>query len=125
MYKDVIIKLHIYLFFLFLIQMKSFSSNVTYLTCRNIENDSIHTFKIFHDYKVVNILPNGYEFDYLIEDESSNKIKSYFYQKRKDYVKKFILLFNLEDNILYDEMYEGSDINNLKLKDKKTYTCKR
>jgi len=105
--------------------MKSFSSNVTYLTCRNIENDSIHTFKIFHDYKVVNILPNGYEFDYLIEDESSNKIKSYFYQKRKNYVKKFILLFNLEDNILYDEMYEGIDINNLKLKDKKTYTCKR
>lgn len=125
MYKDVIIKLQIFLFFLFLIQMESFSSNVTSIICRNIENESIHTFKIYHNYKVVNILPNGYEFDYLIESESSDKVKSYFYQKRKNLVKKFILLFNLKDNILYDEMYEGSDINNLKLKDKKTYLCKK
>ena len=125
MLKDAIIKLYIFLFFLFLIQAKSFSSDVTYLTCINIENDSIHNFKIFHYYKVVNILPNGYEFDYLIESESPNKVRSYFYQKRKNYVKKFILLFNLKDNILYDEMHEGIDINNLKLKDKKIYTCKR
>ena len=33
----------------------------------NIENSSTHNFIIYPNYKVVNILPNGYEFDYIIQ----------------------------------------------------------
>ena len=41
----------------------------------------------------------------------------------KNVIKKFVLKFNLNDNILYDEMYEGKNLNNLNLKDKKIFTC--
>jgi hypothetical protein len=124
MYKSVIAKLQLNLFFLILIQSEAFSSNLILLTCKNTENDSIHKFKIFLNYKVVNILPNGYEFNYLIEKESSEEVKAYFYQKELNLVKKFTLSFNLKENILYDEMYEGKDIKNLKLKNKKIFMCK-
>ena len=43
--------------------------------------------------------------------------------KIKNVIKKFVLKFNLNDNILYDEMYEGKNLNNLNLKDKKIFTC--
>ncbi|MBT7543538.1 MAG: hypothetical protein HN613_05705 [Gammaproteobacteria bacterium] len=125
MYKSVIVKLQLNLFFFILIQSEVLSSNLILLTCKNTENDSIHKFKIFLNYKVVNILPNGYEFNYLIEKESSEEVKAYFYQKELNLVKKFTLSFNLKDNILYDEMYEGKDINNLKLKDRKFFMCKK
>ena len=81
MYKSVIVKLQLNLFFFILIQSEVLSSNLILLTCKNTENDSIHKFKIFLNYKVVNILPNGYEFNYLIEKESSEEVKAYFYQK--------------------------------------------
>ena len=110
--------------FLILIQSEVLSSNLILFTCKNTENDSIHKFKIFLNYKVVNILPNGYEFNYLIEKESSDEVKAYFYQKELNLIKKFTLSFNLKDNILYDEMYEGKDTKNLKLKDKKIFMCK-
>ena len=125
MYKSVIVKLQLNLFFFILIQSEVLSSNLILLTCKNTENDSIHKFKIFLNYKVVNILPNGYEFNYLIEKESSEEVKAYFYQKELNLVKKFTLSFNLKDNILYDEMYEGKDINNLKLKDRKFFMGKK
>ena len=125
MYESVIKKLQLNLFFFILIQSEVLSSNLILLTCKNTENDSIHKFKIFLNYKVVNILPNGYEFNYLIEKESSEEVKAYFYQKELNLVKKFTLSFNLKDNILYDEMYEGKDINNLKLKDRKFFMCKK
>ena len=43
--------------------------------------------------------------------------------KPKKFIKKFVLKFNLNENILYDEMYEGKNLNNLNLKDKKIFTC--
>jgi hypothetical protein len=124
MYESVIKKLQLNLFFFILIQSEVLSSNLILFTCKNTENDSIHKFKIFLNYKVVNILPNGYEFNYLIEKESSDEVKAYFYQKELNLIKKFTLSFNLKDNILYDEMYEGKDTKNLKLKDKKMFMCK-
>ena len=124
MYKPTKIKLQLTLFFFILIQGEVLSSNFILLTCKNIENDSIHKFEIFLNYKVVNILPNGYKFNYLIEKESSERLKAYFYQKELNLIKKFTLSFNLKENILYDEMYEGKDIENLKLKDKKIFMCK-
>jgi len=124
MYESVIKKLQLNLFFFILIQSEVLSSNLILFTCKNTENDSIHKFKIFLNYKVVNILPNGYEFNYLIEKESSDEVKAYFYQKELNLIKKFTLSFNLKDNILYDEMYEGKDTKNLKLKDKKIFMCK-
>tara|TARA_X000000368_G_scaffold237546_2_gene187611 strand:+ start:1152 stop:1508 length:357 start_codon:yes stop_codon:yes gene_type:complete len=101
----------------------SFSSSVNKLKCKNIDDNSVHIFEIHKNYKIVNILPNGYEFDYILEEENNEKITGYFYQKKKDFIKKFVLTFNLDKNILYDEMYEGNNFNNLNLKDKKIFTC--
>lgn len=100
-----------------------FSSQVN-LICKNIDNDSIHKFIISPHYKVKNILPNGYEFDYIIKKESEKLLVAYFFQKNKGIIKKFTLTFNFEDNILYDEMYEGNTPEDLILKDKKTFECK-
>ena len=100
-----------------------FSSQVN-LICKNIDNDSIHKFIISPHYKVKNILPNGYEFDYIIENESPDSLVSYFYQINDNLIKKFVLSFNLKENILYDEMYEGNTPESLILKDKKTFECK-
>ena len=85
----------------------------------------MHSFIIYSDYKVVNVLPNGYEFDYIIENESPDSLVSYFYQINDNLIKKFVLSFNLKENILYDEMYEGIDKKNLTLKDKKIFKCKK
>ncbi len=104
---------------------KSHSNEHLQLTCTNYENNSKHNFIIYPNYKVINILPNGYEFDYIIEEESADHIISYFYQTKDDLVKKFVLSFNLKENILYDEMYEGNDKKNLILKDKKIFQCKK
>ncbi len=104
---------------------KSHSNELLQLTCTNYENNSIHNFIIYPNYKVINILPNGYEFDYIIEEESADHIISYFYQTKDYLVKKFVLSFNLKENILYDEMYEGNDKKNLILKDKKIFQCKK
>jgi hypothetical protein len=49
---------------------------------------------------------------------------AYFFQKKQGIIKKFTLTFNFEDNILYDEMYEGNTAEDLILKDKKTFECK-
>ena len=85
----------------------------------------MHSFIIYSDYKVVNVLPNGYEFDYIIENESPDSLVSYFYQFNDNLIKKFVLSFNLKENILYDEMYEGNDKSNLILKDKKIFKCEK
>ena len=115
-----------FLFFFLIIILSiriSFSSNVYKLKCKNVDDNTVHFFVIHKDYKIVNILPNGYEFDYILEQENNEKITAYFYQNKKNVIKKFVLKFNLNDNILYDEMYEGKNLNNLNLKDKKIFTC--
>lgn len=115
-----------FLFFFFIIILSiriSFSSNVYKLKCKNVDDNTVHFFVIHKNYKIVNILPNGYEFDYILEQENNEKITAYFYQNKKNVIKKFVLKFNLNDNILYDEMYEGKNLNNLNLKDKKIFTC--
>tara|TARA_B100000941_G_scaffold8711_1_gene5527 strand:- start:337 stop:609 length:273 start_codon:yes stop_codon:yes gene_type:complete len=84
---------------------------------------SKHIFEIYKNYKVVNILPNGYQFDYSIDYENKSEVKAYLIQKKNNFIKKFVLTFNINKNILYDEMYEGMRIQNLYLKDKKIFTC--
>ena len=100
------------------------SENFIKLSCENVENYSTHLFKIYKNYKVVNILPNSYEFDYQIEYEDKEKVIAYFYQKKFEKIKKFTLTFNLVENVLYDEMHEGFEKENLTLKDKKIYKCR-
>ena len=100
------------------------SENFLKLSCENVENYTTHLFKIYKNYKVVNILPNSYEFDYQIEYEDKEKVIAYFYQKKFEKIKKFTLTFNLVENVLYDEMHEGFEKENLTLKDKKIYKCK-
>ena len=100
------------------------SENFLKLSCENVENYSTHLFKIYKNYKVVNILPNSYEFDYQIEYEDKEKVIAYFYQKKFKKIKKFTLTFNLVENVLYDEMHEGFQKENLILKDKKIYKCR-
>ena len=115
-----------FLFFFFIIILSiriSFSNNVYKLKCKNVDDNTVHFFVIHKNYKIVNILPNGYEFDYILEQENNEKITAYFYQNKKNVIKKFVLKFNLNDNILYDEMYEGKNLNNLNLNDKKIFTC--
>lgn len=115
-----------FLFFFFIIILSiriSFSNNIYKLKCKNVDDNTVHFFVIHKNYKIVNILPNGYEFDYILEQENNEKITAYFYQNKKNVIKKFVLKFNLNDNILYDEMYEGKNLNNLNLKDKKIFTC--
>lgn len=115
-----------FLFFFFIIILSiriSFSNNVYKLKCKNVDDNTVHFFVIHKNYKIVNILPNGYEFDYILEQENNEKITAYFYQNKKNVIKKFVLKFNFKDNILYDEMYEGKNLNNLNLKDKKIFTC--
>ena len=114
----------IFSYFLFIFFSKSYAKSVHQLKCQNIKNNSIHTFKIYKTYKVVNILPNGYSFDYIINKESKSEVTAYFYQKKENFIKKFYLEFNLDTKVLYDEMYIGKDINNLFLKDKKIFSCK-
>ena len=115
----------IFLFFFIIFQSKIYSNDKLILSCTNIKNNSKHNFIIYSNYKVVNILPNGYEFDYIIEKESSDYLISYFYQIKDNFTKKFVLSFNLKENILYDEMYEGNDKRNLILKDKKIFKCEK
>ena len=91
---------------------------------KNFENNSVHTFKIYKNYKVVNILPNGYRFDYIIDNETKSKVTAYFFQRKENLIKKFYLEFNLDTKVLYDEMYVGNNIDNLFLKDKKIFSCK-
>lgn len=100
------------------------SENFLKLSCENVENYSTHLFKIYKNYKVVNILPNSYEFDYQTEYEDKEKVIAYFYQKKFEKIKKFTLTFNLVENVLYDEMHEGFQKENLTLKDKKIYKCR-
>jgi len=114
----------IFSYFLFIFFSKSYAKSVHQLKCQNIKNNSVHTFKIYKNYKVVNILPNGYSFDYIINKESKSEVTAYFYQKKENFIKKFYLEFNLDTKVLYDEMYIGKDINNLFLKDKKIFSCK-
>ena len=114
----------IFFYFLLIFFSKSYAKSVHQLKCQNIKNNSIHTFKIYKTYKVVNILPNGYRFDYIINKESKSEVTAYFYQKKENFIKKFYLEFNLDTKVLYDEMYIGKDINNLFLKDKKIFSCK-
>ena len=115
----------IFLLFFINFQTETYSNNKLILSCTNIENNSMHSFIIYSDYKVVNVLPNGYEFDYIIENESPDSLVSYFYQINDNLIKKFVLSFNLKENILYDEMYEGNDKSNLILKDKKIFKCEK
>ena len=114
----------IILLFIILLEIKIiFSDNVLQLYCKNATDGSKHIFEIYKNYKVVNILPNGYQFDYSIEYENNSEVKAYFIQKKNNLIKKFVLTFNINKNLLYDEMYEGTNIRNLYLKDKKTFTC--
>ena len=112
------------IFFLFLAFSKSYSKSVHILKCKNFENNSVHTFKIYKNYKVVNILPNGYRFDYIVDNETKSKVTAYFFQRKENLIKKFYLEFNLDTKVLYDEMYVGNNIDNLFLKDKKIFSCK-
>jgi len=100
------------------------SENFIKLSCENVENYSTHIFKIYKTYKVVNILPNGYEFNYQIKYEDKEKIIAYFYQKKFKKIKKFTLTFNLVENVLYDEMHEGFQKEKLTLIDQKIYKCR-
>ena len=115
----------IFLFFFIIFQSKIYGNNKLVLNCTNIKNNSRHNFIIYSNYEVINILPNGYEFDYIIEKESSDYLISYFYQIKDNFTKKFVLSFNLKENILYDEMYEGNNKRNLILKDKKIFKCEK
>ena len=115
----------IFLLFFINFHPETYSNNKLILSCTNIENNSMHSFIIYSDYKVVNVLPNGYEFDYIIENESPDSLVSYFYQINDNLIKKFVLSFNLKENILYDEMYEGNNKRNLILKDKKIFKCEK
>ena len=114
----------IVLLFIILLEIKIlFSDNIIQLHCKNTMNGSKHIFEIYKNYKVVNILPNGYQFDYSIEYENKSEVKAYFIQKKNNFIKKFVLTFNINKNLMYDEMYEGTSIQNLYLKDKKIFTC--
>ena len=114
----------IFLLFIILLEIKIlFSDNVIRLYCKNTMDGSKHIFEIYKNYKVVNILPNGYQFDYSIDYENESEVKAYLIQKKNNFIKKFVLTFNINKNILYDEMYEGTRIQNLYLKDKKIFTC--
>ena len=111
-------------FFLFFAFSKSYSKSEHNLKCQNVENNSVHTFKIYKNYKVVNILPNGYQFDYIIDSETKSQVTAYFFQRKENLIKKFYLEFNLDTKVLYDEMYVGNNIDNLLLKDRKIFSCK-
>ena len=114
----------IVLLFIILLEIKIlFSDNIIQLHCKNTMDESKHIFEIYKNYKVVNILPNGYQFDYSIDYENKSEVKAYFIQKKNNFIKKFVLTFNINKNLLYDEMYEGTSIQNLFLKDKKIFTC--
>ena len=114
----------IFLLFIILLEIKIlFSDNVIQLYCNNTIDGSKHIFEIYKNYKVVNILPNGYQFNYSIDYENKSEVKAYFIQKKNKLIKKFVLTFNINKNLLYDEMYEGTSIQNLYLKDKKIFTC--
>ena len=114
----------IVLLFIILLEIKILSSNnVIQLHCKNTKDGSKHIFEIYKNYKVVNILPNGYQFDYSIDYENKSEVKAYLIQKKNNFIKKFVLTFNINKNLLYDEMYEGTSIQNLYLKDKKIFTC--
>jgi len=112
------------LIFLVLLTKTSNSENFLKLSCENIENNSTHLFKIYKTYKVVNILPNNYQFDYQIEYEDKEKVIAFFYQKKFKKIKKFTLTFNLVENVLYDEMHVGFQKENLTLIDQKIYKCR-
>ena len=80
-----------FLFFFFIIILSiriSFSNNVYKLKCKNVDDNTVHFFVIHKNYKIVNILPNGYEFDYILEQENNEKITAYFYQNKKKCYKK-------------------------------------
>ena len=114
----------IVLLFIILLEIKILSSdNVIQLHCKNTMDGSKHIFEIYKNYKVVNILPNGYQFDYSIDYENKSEVKAYFIQKKNNFIKKFVLTFIINKNLMYDEMYEGTSIQNLYLKDKKIFTC--
>ena len=114
----------IVLLFIILLEIKVlFSDNIIQLHCKNTMDGSKHIFEIYKNYKVVNILPNGYQFDYSIDYENKSEVKAYFIQKKNNFLKKFVLTFNINKNLIYDEMYEGTSVQNLYLKDKKIFTC--
>ena len=54
--------------------------------------------------------------------KTNQKLKHISFRKN-NFIKKFVLTFNINKNLLYDEMYEGTSIQNLFLKDKKIFTC--
>ena len=91
----------IVLLFIILLEIKIlFSDNVIQLYCKNTMDGSKHIFEIYKNYKVVNILPNGYQFDYSIDYENKSEVKAYFIQKKNNFIKKFILTFNINKNLI-------------------------
>ena len=104
-------------------QFKDNNKNLS-LNCNYAPRNFNHQFIYVSNYKVTNILPNGYEFNYTINEESDNFVHAFFIQKKDNMYKKFTLEINLSSLVISDKMYIGKDLINMKLKDHKKFLCK-
>ena len=104
-------------------QFKNNNKNLS-LNCNYAPRNFNHQFIYVPNYKVTNILPNGYEFNYTINEESDNFVHAFFIQKKDNMYKKFSLEINLSSLVISDKMYIGKDLINMKLKDHKKFLCK-
>ena len=104
-------------------QFKDNNKNLS-LNCNYAPRNFNHQFIYVPNYKVTNILPNGYEFNYTINEESDNFVHAFFIQKKDNMYKKFTLEINLSSLVISDNMYIGKDLINMKLKDHKKFLCK-
>lgn len=104
-------------------QFKDNNKNLS-LNCNYAPRNFNHQFIYVPNYKVTNILPNGYEFNYTINEESDNFVHAFFIQKKDNMYKKFTLEINLSSLVISDKMYIGKDLINMKLKDHKKFLCK-
>ena len=104
-------------------QFKDNNKNLS-LNCNYAPRNFNHQFIYVPNYKVTNILPNGYEFNYTINEESDNFVHAFFIQKKDNMYKKFTLELNLSSLVISDKMYIGKDLINMKLKDHKKFLCK-
>ncbi len=104
-------------------QFKDNNKNLS-LNCNYAPRNFNHQFIYVPNYKVTNILPNGYEFNYTINEESDNFVHAFFIQKKDNMYKKFSLEINLSSLVISDKMYIGKDLINMKLKDHKKFLCK-
>ena len=104
-------------------QFKDSNKNLS-LKCNYAPKNFNHQFIYFPNYKVTNILPNGYEFNYSITEETDNFVHAFFIQKKDNIFKKFSLEINLSSLVISDKMFIGKDLINMELKDHKQFLCK-